>query len=429
MRYFVRVRDNPGAKNYQTPLSLHRFELQAKLLITEWWDKKAEKWVHDPDTIAFIGFGGSNDYEEITEMEAMTLIKQWRMKDDAERKKYKGKDDWEDRRREEIEEAHESQAHLQEGANTPVLMRTRGPMRRVMVEKGSEKSGYRGPDHKGLPGVWGGSRPRDASPEESETLAHLKPEQGQVVLSEVLKGQFPETARWDVVRNGIDLIDSIHTVDETLAELPIKESRSYRTGGGYWSWNKIAHKIMIVLNEKYQGPFGDPTLATLHEVAHWLDHMMLGKDGWWLTDMCSDSSLEYTLSRDSNFETYSEEEKREVDIIRRLAEAWRNSEHVKALNEYPSGKIWIDEAKTTYYQLTYKLRKNMLGFRELFARSYVQWAVGKSNDAALKDTFEYTRRRGDRKPSLWPHYFSDDDFEPISEIFDELFETRSVDRG
>jgi len=430
MRYFVRIRDNPRAENYKKPLSLHRFDLEEKRLITEWWNKKADEWEYDPDMIGFIGFGGSNDYEEITEMEAMTLIRQWREKDDVDRKKHSAKDDWEDRRRKEIQSAHESQAHLQDDANAPVLMRTRGPMRRIVVERGSKKSGYHGPDHKGLPGVWGGSRPREAVPEEeSETLAHLMPEQVQLVLSKVLKNNIPKTNRWKDVHKGLEAIDAVHTVDETLIAIPFKESRAYRTGGGYWSWSNFAQKIMVVLQEKYQGSFGDATLSTIHEIAHWLDHMMLGKDGHWLTDLCSNASLAYRLSKEQDFESYSEEEKREVDIIRRLAEAWVKSQHVKELNEFPSGKIWLDESKTSYYELSYKLRRNMLSFRELFARSYVQWVVGKSDDAALKDKFEYIRRRGGNEPKIWPHYFNDDDFEPIGEILDELFETRSAERG
>jgi len=43
-----------------------------------------------------------------------------------------------------------------------------------LVEKGGKGSGYHGPDHKGLSGVWGGSQPREGGEGEREEIEHPK---------------------------------------------------------------------------------------------------------------------------------------------------------------------------------------------------------------------------------------------------------------
>jgi len=75
MRYFARQSENPESDKYQTPQSLHRFDVGENHIVTERYDPE-EGWVDNPQLISFLGIGGDQDYKEVDEATAQNILGQ-----------------------------------------------------------------------------------------------------------------------------------------------------------------------------------------------------------------------------------------------------------------------------------------------------------------------------------------------------------------
>lgn len=75
MRYFARQSENPDNEKYETPQSLHRFDVGDDFIITERYDLE-DGWVDNPELIGFLGIGGDQDYLEIDEATAQHILGQ-----------------------------------------------------------------------------------------------------------------------------------------------------------------------------------------------------------------------------------------------------------------------------------------------------------------------------------------------------------------
>ena len=75
MRFFARQSENPDSEKYQTPQSLHRFDVGEDFILTERFDAE-EGWVDNPELLGFMGIGGDEDYIEIDEEAALHIIGQ-----------------------------------------------------------------------------------------------------------------------------------------------------------------------------------------------------------------------------------------------------------------------------------------------------------------------------------------------------------------
>jgi len=75
MRYFARQSENPDNEKYETPQSLHRFDVGEDFIITERYDLE-QGWVDNPELIGFLGIGGDQDYVEVDEATAQHILGQ-----------------------------------------------------------------------------------------------------------------------------------------------------------------------------------------------------------------------------------------------------------------------------------------------------------------------------------------------------------------
>lgn len=75
MRYFARQCENPENEKYETPQSLHRFDVGEDFIITERYDPE-QGWVDNPELIGFLGVGGDQDYVEVDEATAQHILTQ-----------------------------------------------------------------------------------------------------------------------------------------------------------------------------------------------------------------------------------------------------------------------------------------------------------------------------------------------------------------
>jgi len=82
MRFFARQSENPDSDKYQTPQSLHRFEVGEEYIVTERFDPE-QGWVDNPEMLGFMGIGGDEDYIEIDEETALHIIGQLAEEKDA----------------------------------------------------------------------------------------------------------------------------------------------------------------------------------------------------------------------------------------------------------------------------------------------------------------------------------------------------------
>lgn len=69
--YYARIDSNPESKTYQQPRSLFRWT-EGQDIKLERFD--GEKWVDYPGLLAATGIGGSHDFVEIAEDEALELL-------------------------------------------------------------------------------------------------------------------------------------------------------------------------------------------------------------------------------------------------------------------------------------------------------------------------------------------------------------------
>jgi len=77
MRFFKRVQDNPAMEGYGNTQALHRFQIAPDRLLTERFDRNDLMWIDDPLLVEFTGIGGAENYIEIDEAEANTIITGW----------------------------------------------------------------------------------------------------------------------------------------------------------------------------------------------------------------------------------------------------------------------------------------------------------------------------------------------------------------
>jgi len=75
MRFFARQSENPDSEAYQTPQSLHRFDVGEDYILTERFDLE-QGWVDNPEMLGFMGIGGDQDFIEIDEEAALHIIEQ-----------------------------------------------------------------------------------------------------------------------------------------------------------------------------------------------------------------------------------------------------------------------------------------------------------------------------------------------------------------
>jgi hypothetical protein len=188
-------------------------------------------------------------------------------------------------------------------------------------------------------------------------------------------------------------IDSIHG-DGPLDDLPI---RTKALGGGTlghfkYNWDGTANEIAI---KGKGGSHHELTLA--HEVGHWLDHQTIGGRGkyaspdhdimqGWRDAIAGSDAAQDLLDKMLNPQNH------EVDIV------------------YSFGTISSTPSVRYLRYLT--------NDKEMWARSYAQYVAHRSGNRTMLDQVDKEREDKMYGSSQW----DSDDFEPIAQAMDQLFE-------
>jgi hypothetical protein len=195
-------------------------------------------------------------------------------------------------------------------------------------------------------------------------------------------------------------IDEVHG-DGNLPELPIQTNNRIKAFGHYrFLYTGKADSIAI----RYSEGNPHPGLTLAHEVGHFLDHKGL------------DDSLRWATS-DAGFFGGPISQEADDYLLKEWAEAIRGSKALERLTDIAQGANVVGpdgkEYKPSRSHVRYLLRAD-----ELWARSYAQYIATRSSDASLKaELVEYLE-----KHNAYSSQWTDEDFAPIAEAIDRLFE-------
>lgn len=214
-------------------------------------------------------------------------------------------------------------------------------------------------------------------------------------VSNALRSAVDDETLRAAVRDALGAIDTVHG-DGTLPELPIREV-SAGVPGRYWTDGK-SRALEICLRRGQT----TPGLVMVHEVGHLLDHQALGIPG-----------------------LYATESEVNVDDFAELKAAIRRSKAFGTLsNTLQRAYIMVPDARGQRRKLKPPtgMVRYLLEEAELFGRAYAEWIAIRSMNNRLITELQVARSLPSAIYS--PEYWSDEDFGPIAEAFDSLFEKR-----
>jgi len=249
---------------------------------------------------------------------------------------------------------------------------------------------------------------------------------GSPVSAALNPAALPKSGKYVKLTKDVDevgkLIDSVHG-DGGLAPVPVtlnaRESAFgfYRTRIGAVADHKgqLHSTYMpaeISLSRPLSlGPKGHPRLTYAHEVGHYLDQQFVwprvagqshGINGY--------ASELFPNHAELNAWRKATSESRAVGRLRELHQIGKKGGFIDHVDATGKMVTWPSSAKYAEYALTE---------REVFARSYAQYIATKTQDPGIMAELNIQR-----DPLGNPYYvtqWADDDFEPISLAFDDLF--------
>jgi hypothetical protein len=316
--------------------------------------------------------------------------------------------------------------------------------------KGGPGSGYHDP-HVGLPGVHGGSQPRegyvwekikhgkkpkpatgkpktpkeppkqyplgtpdsisDAADDEDEVSAPAK--RGKPKGAPVSKAARVE-AKGKVgkaINETLAAIDEVHG-DGELGELPFQKNSGTRTTGKFEYYLANRKPIRIVVSDKGK----TPSLDTAHEIGHWLDHVVLSTGNANSAYFANLKNPDYKATVERFWEVVDR-----TDSIRRLDELKTKGGTVKMEVSSDSGYLGLEGEKTKVVDVPADGRyvRYLARRDEVWARAYSQYVATRSSSSVLKSELTERQGRNDGYPAMW----SDEDFAPVADAIDNLFKT------
>jgi hypothetical protein len=188
----------------------------------------------------------------------------------------------------------------------------------------------------------------------------------------------------------VDVLDTIHNFPRIPA-IPLAVVRSLKEEGAYHSLSRPARAVKITISVRACFP----GLTLLHEIGHLLDHLALNPIRQGFGSEC-----------DSNFEE--------------LWALWKASRPLRQLHAAIGRSRPLLSPKIGRF-LRYQAR-----ISEVWARTYVQWAVVRSKDLLLSSQF-----RASRSQSMWTgiprdFYWDDAEWPRIMAAVDDLFRTAGL---
>jgi hypothetical protein len=164
-------------------------------------------------------------------------------------------------------------------------------------------------------------------------------------LCEILRiGESPYARQF---RHVVSIVDQLHRFPK-LPTIPVLITRSPREGGGYIY--RVRPPVPLSINISVQAD--SPPITLLHEIGHLIDHLALNpiKQG-------------FGSEHDPLFDP--------------LRNYWAAHKKIRRLNKTVAGRK-ISNPKIRSF-LRYQLRVD-----EIWARTYLQWVVAKSDDLLLQ---------------------------------------------
>ncbi|NIM22468.1 MAG: hypothetical protein GTN64_08670 [Candidatus Latescibacteria bacterium] len=287
------------------------------------------------------------------------------------------------------------------------------------IIRGGPGSGHHG--HRGRPGKVGGSLPSKLAGDN---------------VSDYFK--VPQTKLWEPVNRAFRAIEKVHGI-LPIQSFPFKRSKSIKRSGTYYTnimpdGTLRPDKMMVVLESGEENL--EAALTTAHEMGHVLDHLMFGRDTYFTSQDMIDGEAALVGQEDKLLAISTNPH--EARAYQKWWAAITGSDaYDKIMNEFPIGYYQLDEVTGKYenvatfhlpagasgffYHYTLEHQRGMQSPIEFFARSYAQYITTRSGDALMNNELD---RRLDRQRNGLAHAnWEPNDFEPIAEAFDELFDS------
>jgi hypothetical protein len=281
------------------------------------------------------------------------------------------------------------------------------------IIRGGPGSGHFG--HEGRPGEVGGSQPGDGGGRQS----------GLRSAAELL--QTPRTARWQPIRDAANAINRVHGLPTDLPAVKVVEIKfgAQRLGRLIVEIDRRTGEMRVRnlgiqlprQGEEKVGVSEHAALTTAHEFGHYLDwtvfrtamppsgdwgdavgRPMQGSRGLWYQGL-GDGSLRDVLAAIKASDAYSQ------------------------LQDFKSASLpWPGDDSGTKVVYDFQTVRYLREPEELFARGYSQWVAERSGNADMLSGIESYRQaaRAGHAPQAW----EPEDFEPIGNAFDKLFESK-----
>lgn len=256
------------------------------------------------------------------------------------------------------------------------------------------------------------------------------------------KLQIQASKLWNVARAAMADIDKVHG-DGPLNAIPLLPSASK---GYYGAVTRLAGRGVFEMRLSNTGRTDHPKMTLWHETGHWLDAMGLAKGDVTAPDPQTGNSWDRKTRK---FKAWTRPglppaappgatqigEWSSADVTNRALAEWReavtNSKAVQTLKTWREAprhqRGTTTPAGDIPQHLDYDHLRYLLQTHEVFARSYAQYIAVRSKDAV--GLAELRKLQAQGKPGsqgIFPAYtrqWEDDDFEPIAQAFDRLFDS------
>ncbi len=182
----------------------------------------------------------------------------------------------------------------------------------------------------------------------------------------------------------LEQIDSVHG-DGQLPKWPLAESSSHSFFGAFYTQGGRAVKIALSKTGDHQA------FTFIHEIGHFLDHSAADRM-WSSLSSAGENAAIIQAAKNSNW------------MMNFLS-------MVHQINNRSSADAYVVPISSQY--ASYLLRP-----QEIYARAYAQYIATKSQNPVL---LEQLKKLQDAK---FPTQWTDEDFAPIAQVFDELFKEK-----
>lgn len=195
-----------------------------------------------------------------------------------------------------------------------------------------------------------------------------------------------------VLNDAMAAIDQVHG-DGKLPRIPVMRTQGVRQLGAYWYERGTGRPVKIDVSAKgsHRG------MTAVHEIGHFLDHQAMFQPGRFA----------------SAFHT---------ELMGDWLKVVSESGAVRQLHEMLVNPPSIALGNGRYFRASTKHVRYLLKVEEIWARAYAQYITVRSGNLRLVGELTDTLARQNSAPIKYPHQWDPEDFAPVAEAMDALFE-------